>query len=235
MKLVLHNYWRSSASHRVRIALGLKGLAYEYVVVNIAKSDQHADVYRVKSPLAQVPALEITEDDGSVWTISQSLPIMEYLDERWPEPPLLPMNAAFTGTAARDRAMAFLRARARALAEIVNSGIQPLQNLSTTNAVKKLGGDDTMWVKPWIATGLAAYAELAADTAKQFGAKIEQFSVGDAPTIADCCLIPQLASARRFGVDYRQHEVLVRIEESCLALPAFAAAMPDQQPDALKA
>jgi maleylpyruvate isomerase len=234
MKLVLHNYWRSSASHRVRIALGLKGLDYEYVVVNIARSDQHADVYRVKSPLAQVPALEITEDDGSVWTITQSMAIMEYLDERWPEPALLPRSRAPGGTPATDREVAFLRARARALAEIINSGIQPLQNLSTTNAVKKLGGDDAVWVKPWIASGLAAYAQLAADTAGSLGKDAPAFSVGDAPTIADCCLIPQLASARRFGVDYQQHEHLVRIEASCLALPAFAAAMPDQQPDALK-
>lgn len=214
MKLVLHNYWRSSASQRVRIALGLKGLAYEYVVVNIVKSEQFADAYRAHNPMSQVPTLEITEADGTRIALTQSLPILEYLDERFPEPPILPRDLA-------------KRHRARALAELVNSGIQPLQNLTTTNAIKALGGDVATWVRPFIADGLAAYARLAADTA---GA----FSVGDLPTIADCCLVPQLASARRFGVDYSKHALLVAIEERCLALPAFAAAVPDQQPDAVK-
>src|SRR5690606_39211683 len=90
VKLALHNYWRSSASHRVRIGLALKGLAYEYVVVNLLKRDQHADAYRARNPMGQVPALEVTEDDGSVRTIVQSLPILEYLDERFPAPPILP-------------------------------------------------------------------------------------------------------------------------------------------------
>jgi len=212
MKLVLHNYWRSSASHRVRIAFGLKELAYEYVTVNIIKAEQQAEAYRARNPLAQVPTLEVTEDDGTTWSLTQSLPILEYLDERWPERPILPKDLQ-------------LRARSRALAEIINSGIQPLQNLSTMRAVKQLGGDEAAWPKPWIAAGLAAYAKLAADRAGKF-------SVGDAPTIADCCLIPQLASARRFGVEYAQFETLVRIEQTCMALPAFANAMPDQQPDA---
>ncbi len=214
MKLVLHNYWRSSASQRVRIALGLKGLAYEYVVVNIVKAEQFADAYRTHNPMAQVPTLEITEADGAKHAFTQSLPILEYLEERFPAPPILPRDPAH-------------RHRARALAELINSGIQPLQNLSTTKAVNKLGGETATWVLPFIADGLAAYARLAADSA---GA----FSVGDFPTIADCCLIPQLASARRFGVDYKKHELLVAIEERCLALPAFSAASPDQQPDAVK-
>ena len=219
MKLVLHNYWRSSASHRVRIALGLKELAYEYVVVNIVKDAQHADAYRVRNPMSQVPTLELVEDDGTALSISQSLPIMEYLDERWPENPILPSK--------RDRTATYLRARTRALAEIINSGVQPLQNLTTTRAVKKFGGDDVVWPMEFISNGLEAYTRMAADTAGTF-------SVGDAPTIADCCLIPQLASARRFGVDYKKHELLVRIEERCMALPAFAKAMPDQQPDAVR-
>ena len=214
MKLVLHNYWRSSASHRVRIALGLKGLAYEYVAVNIVKSEQFADGYKAHNPMSQVPTLEIIEDDGSKSFIAQSLPIIEYLEERFPERPLLPKSLV-------------ARARARGLAEIVNSGIQPLQNLTTTKAVKKFGGDEAVWPQAFIANGLAAYALLAADTA---GA----FSVGDAPTVAACCLIPQLASARRFGVDYTKHEVLVRIETACMELDAFKRAMPDQQPDAVR-
>ncbi|MEO8706344.1 MAG: maleylacetoacetate isomerase [Kofleriaceae bacterium] len=213
MKLVLHSYWRSSASHRVRIALGLKHLAYEYVVVNILTGDQRTDAYRTRNPLAQVPTLEITEVDGTIRSVTQSLPILEYLDERFTEVPILPADP-------------YLRARARSLAEIVNSGIQPLQNLATTTAVKALGGDPAVWVKPFIAAGIAAYAQAMADVAGDF-------SVGDRPSIADCCLVPQLASARRFHVPI-ESEQLLAIEARCLAIPAFAKAMPDQQPDAVK-
>jgi maleylpyruvate isomerase len=214
MKLVLHNYWRSSASHRVRIGIGLKQLPYEYVVVNIVARDQHADAYRARNPMGQVPTLEITEDDGSVRAIAQSLPILEYLDERFPERPIM----------AKDL---YLRARTRELAEIVNSGIQPHQNLTTTKAVKAFGGDEVVWPKSFIADGLSAFERVAADTA---GA----FCVGDQPSIADCCLIPQLASARRFGVDVAKYMLLLGIEERCLAMPAFQNAAPDRQPDAVK-
>jgi maleylpyruvate isomerase len=214
VKLVLHNYWRSSASHRVRIALGLKRLPYEYVAVNIVQRGQHADAYRARNPLAQVPTLEITEDGGERHGISQSLPILEYLEERWPEVPILPRDL-------------YLRARARMLAEIVNSGIQPLQNLSTLNRLKELGGDPAAWTPGFISAGLAAFARVAAETA---GA----FCVGDAPTIADCCLVPQLASARRFGAEIAGLRQLLEIEARCLALPAFADAAPDQQPDAVR-
>jgi maleylpyruvate isomerase len=214
VKLLLHNYWRSSASHRVRIALNLKQLAFEYVVINIVKREQFADAYRDKNPMSQVPTLQITEDDGSVHTLTQSLPIMEFLDERFPGTPLLPKDP-------------YERASTRALAELINSGIQPLQNLSVTNAIKNLGADVTMWTKGFVETGLAAFAKAADDTAGTF-------CVGDEVSIADCCLVPQLASARRFGVEVARHERLLRIEEHCLALPAFKYAAPDQQPDAVK-
>ena len=214
MKLVLHNYWRSSASHRVRIGLALKGLAYEYVVVNILHKEQHADAYRAKNPMAQVPTLEITEDDGTVRAITQSLPILEYVEERWREQPLLPSDL-------------YLRAKTRILAEIVNSGIQPLQNLSTTKQVVAFGGDAVVWPKSFISDGLAAFEQAARETSRGF-------CVGDAPTIADCFLIPQLASARRFGVDIARLELLLAIEERCMKLPAFANAAPDRQPDAVK-
>jgi maleylpyruvate isomerase len=148
------------------------------------------------------------------------LPIIEYLDERFADPSLLPKHP-------------FARARARALAEIVNS-IQPLQNLTTMRAVKKFGGDDTTWPQPFLASGLAAYERLVIDTARALDFEPGPFSVGDLPTIADCCLIPQLVSARRFGVDLAKHELLVRIEASCMALDAFKNAMPDQQPDAVR-
>jgi len=214
MKLVLHSYWRSSASHRVRIGLGLKQLPYEYAAVNILQGEQFADAYREKNPIAQVPTLEITEDDGSRITLTQSLAILEYLDERWPDPPILPADP-------------FLRARARALAEIVNAGIQPLQNLSTLKKIKALGGDDAAWIRPFIADGLAAFARLAAEVSGTF-------SVGDTPTIADCCLVPQLNGARRFQVDLEPYASLLAIEAHCLPLPAFANAMPHHQPDAVK-
>ena len=214
MKLALHNYWRSSASHRVRIGLGLKELAYEYVIVNILQRHQHADAYRARNPMGQVPTLEITEDDGTVHAIRQSLPILEYLDERFPERPILPSDV-------------LLRARTRELAEIINSGIQPLQNLSTTKAVKAFGGDEVVWPKSFIADGLVAFERVARETAGTF-------CVGDTPTIADCCLVPQLASARRFGVDVTKHTLLLGIEERCLAMPAFQNAAPDRQPDAVK-
>lgn len=232
MKLRLFNYWRSSASHRVRIALGLKGLEWEYVVVNILQKDQFADAYRSMNPMSQVPTLEVTEDNDVVHTIAQSLPIIEFLDERFPESPVLPADL-------------YLRARSRALAEIVNSGIQPHQNLSTTKRLVQAGVDDKAWVKSFIAEGMVAFAFAAADTSGLF-------CVGDTPSLADCCLVPQLASARRFGVlgpddawaDIAPlpglHELgrasldaLLAIEKRCLELPAFANAAPDRQPDAV--
>jgi maleylpyruvate isomerase len=211
-KLVLHNYWRSSASYRVRIALGCKQLAYDYRPVDIIHGENTAEPYRGLNPMAQVPTLELVEDDGTTRRLTQSLPIIEYLDDRWPEPRLVPADP-------------YLRARARALAEIINSGIQPLQNLSVTRAVKAMGGDEAAWTRGHIERGLAAYAAAAAEVAGTF-------SVGDAPSIADCCLVPQLYSARRFGASLAGLERLVAIETACNALPAFAAAHPDRQPDA---
>jgi maleylacetoacetate isomerase len=214
VKLVLHNYWRSSASHRVRIGLALKELAYEYVAVDLLHKQQHAEAYRAHNPMAQVPTLEVTDDDGTVRALTQSLPILEYLEELFPARPLLPRDL-------------YLRARARGLAEIVNAGIQPFQNLSTTKRLKHLGVDDAAWAREYIEIGLAAFARYAAETAGKF-------CVGDAATLADCVLVPQLASARRFGVDISGLPLLLGIEERCLALPAFAAAAPDHQPDAIK-
>jgi maleylpyruvate isomerase len=219
VKLVLHNYWRSSASHRVRIGLALKGLAYEYVPVNITPKGgaQHrSDAYRAKNPMMQVPTLEVIEDDGSVHMLAQSLPILEFLEERFPEPTILPKDP-------------FARAKARMLAEICNAGIQPLQNIGTTEKVKALGGDETAWRIEFVGAGLVAFQRALGDS-------IDKFCVGSFPTIADCCLIPQLTSARRFGVPVGPgHAQLLAIEERCLAIPAFVAAAPENQPDASKA
>lgn len=217
MKLRLHNYWRSSASHRVRIALGLKGLAWEYVVVNILEGRQHDAAYTAQNAMGQVPTLEVVEDDGRTHHLTQSLPIIEYLDERFPSPPLLPRGL-------EDRA------RVRALAEMVNSGIQPLQNLSTTNAVGKLGGDVKTWAQGFIARGLAAIEAALSDDGRS-----SRYCVGDTPTIADCVLVPQIHSARRFGVDPAAYPRISAIGAACEELPAFAAAAPDRQPDAVAA
>jgi maleylpyruvate isomerase len=206
----LYNYWRSSASWRVRIALHHKGLPFEYVPVQIAEREQNLPVYRDKNPMQQVPTLEL-EDQGRLLHLAQSMAILEYLEERFPTPPLLP-----TGRAAR--------ARARQLAECVNAGIQPFQNLPLLHYVKEtLNGDSIAFARRYNEKGLEALEAMAGS---------DPFLVGEAPTIADVCLVPQMYSARRFGVDVAAFPNLLRVEAACNALPGFAEAHPDRQPDA---
>jgi maleylpyruvate isomerase len=216
-RYVLHNYWRSSASYRVRIALGLKGIAYEYRAINLIQAGggaQHEPGYRALSPHGQVPTLEVHPSDGGpAWHLTQSLPIIEYLDDVHPGSPLLPQ-------AARARALA------RAIAELINSGIQPLQNLATMAAVRNLGGDDRAWVQGFVASGLRALEQLVRASAGTC-------AVADHPTIADCALVPQLYAARRFDVALDGCPTLLAVEAHLLATyPAVAAAHPDRQPDA---
>lgn len=218
MRLILHNYWRSSASYRVRVGLGLKGLAYEYAAVNIIArggGEQATEAYAAMNPMRQVPTLEVVLDDGTRAFVGQSLAILEYLDEACPGPALLPRDP-------------LARARARMLAEIVNAGIQPLQNLPVMRRVKALGGDEQAWVREFVGAGLASLEAAVRPTS---GA----FCVGDEPGLADCCLVPQLFSARRFGVDVAPLERLLEIEARLLALPGVAAAAPALQPDAVPA
>lgn len=205
----LFNYWRSSASWRVRIALNLKGVRYDNVPVHLTRDggEQHRVEYRELNPMGQVPALVL--DDGAV--LFQSIPILEWLEETYPEPPLLPDDP-------------IERSRARALAEIVNSGIQPFQNLSVTNTVKALGGDVDLWLSRFIPAGLSALEAASATTRGRF-------LVGDRVSFADICLVPQLSSARRFGVSVDAYPGLLAVEAVCAALPAFQAAHPDAQPD----
>jgi maleylpyruvate isomerase len=213
----LYGYWRSSCSWRVRIALHHKGIAFEYVPVHLVKDggEQNAEPYREKNPMAQVPTLEF-EEGGVTRRLAQSLAIIEMLEEQYPDPPLLPA----------DR---YLRARTRQLAETVNAGIQPFQNLSVLKLVKgELGGDEQAFARRFIDKGLGAFQAIVDEVGGRF-------SVGDAPTVADACLVPQLYGARRFGVDLTRFTRLLQIEEHCTQLPAFQAAHADRQIDAVPA
>jgi maleylpyruvate isomerase len=215
----LYDYWRSSSAWRVRIALAWKGIPYQRQAVNlvagsVATGEQHHAAFTTMNPLAQVPVLELdaTEAGGTPVFLTQSMAILEFLEERFPAPPLLPAGA-------------LARARTRQLAEMVNAGMQPLQNLSTTEHVRReLAGDPGTWVRHFMGRGLAALEAIAAETA---GA----FLVGDAVSFADLYLVPQLYSARRFGVDLRRFPTLLRAEASCAPLPAFVDAHADRQPD----
>jgi maleylacetoacetate isomerase len=211
----LYSYFRSSAAYRVRIALNLKGLPYETVPVHLTRGggEQHAPGYRTLNPQALVPVLE---DGGRVFT--QSLAIIEYLDEVHPQAPLLPKDPA-------------ARARVRALALAVACDLHPLNNtrvLSYLTGPMGLGDDAKQtWYRHWIAEGLGALeATLAGDRATG------RFCHGDAPGLADCCLVPQLANAYRFKCDVSPYPTLLRIEKNCQALEAFQRAAPAQQPDA---
>ena len=209
----LYGYFRSSAAYRVRIALGLKGLPYEYVAVHLRKGEQNAESYRALNPAQLVPALV---DDGSALT--QSLAIIEYLEERHPTPPLLPASLEE-------------RARVRSIALAIACDIHPLDNLRVLKyLMKTLAASEQAkdaWYRHWIDVGLSALeARLAHERAT--GA----FCHGDAPTLADCCLVPQLANARRANIPLEAYPTLTRIESRCNALPAFAAATPEKQPDA---
>jgi maleylpyruvate isomerase len=216
--LRLHSYWRSSASWRVRLGLHLKGLTFEYVAVHLLQDggQQHSDAYRALNPLRTVPTLEWTEDDGTARRLSQSLAILEYLEARHPSPSLFPKDV-------------YLQAKARMLAEMVNSGMQPLQNLSVLQRIKsELQADDKAWGAYWNTRGLDALEAVVKPTAGRY-------CVGDAVSVADICLVPQLYGARRFAVDLTPYPTLLRIEAACNELPAFQAAHPDRQPDAVPA
>lgn len=213
----LYGYWRSSCSWRVRISLNLKGLSYEDVPVHLVKDggEQHGEAHRARNPMRTVPTLEVTEG-GRVHHLSQSLAILEYLEERHPSPALLPAEP-------------LARARVRMLAEMVNSGIQPLQNLSVLQRLKgELRADEKAWSAYWIQRGLEALQVAVQETAGTY-------CVGEAVSLADLCLVPQLYNARRFGVDLEPFGLLTRIESACAGLPAFQAAHPDRQPDAVQA
>jgi maleylacetoacetate isomerase len=209
--MIVHGYSQSSAAYRLRIALNLKGLGHESRSVHLRRGDQKAAGFRAVNPQGLVPALEA---EGLVLT--QSLAIVEWLDERWPEPPLLPAD--------RD-----VRARARAFALAIACDIHPLQNLRVLRHLKhQLGqeqaGLDT-WCRHWIGEGLGACEALLSREPEA------AFGFGDRPGIAEICLVPQMFSADRFGLDTAPFPRLGRLREACEALPAFADAHPTKQPD----
>jgi maleylacetoacetate isomerase/maleylpyruvate isomerase len=211
----LHGYWRSSAAWRVRIALNLKQLEWESAPVHLVRDggEQRMSAFRALNPQGLVPALEI---DGRVLT--QSLAIIEYLDETRPTPPLLPAEPAG-------------RARVRSLAQLVASDVHPLNNLRVLQYLQHTldvdGPRRDAWYRHWVIEGLQALETRLArepDTGR--------FCHGDAPGLADCCLVPQLYNARRFHCELDAFPTLLRIEAACGELEAFRAAAADRQPDA---
>ena len=211
----LYTFFRSSASYRVRIALNLKGIGCEQAPIHLRRGggEQLSAAYRAINPQALVPALE---DYGRIFT--QSLAIIEYLDEKHPNPPLLPQDPA-------DKAIV------RSMALVIACEVHPIQNLRVLNYVKatyhQTDEQVNQWAQHWIDLGLdALQATIVAQP------KRGRFCFGDTPTLADICLIPQLGNARRYGCDLAKYPTILAVEKNCNALPAFADAAPEKQPDA---
>ena len=209
----LYNYHRSSASYRVRIALGLKGLRYDYVAVNLLRGEQLGPEFAARTAAQAVPLLE----DGDV-LVGQSLAIIEYLEETHPEPPLLPGDAR-------------ARARIRALAQDIACEIHPLNNLRVLRYfVHDLHvGEEAKnaWYRHWVERGLAVVE-------RQLAAAPARYCHGDTPTLADCVLVPQIFNARRFDCRLDHVPSVMRVFDACMALPAFENARPEACPDAVR-
>jgi maleylpyruvate isomerase len=209
----LYTYFRSSAAFRVRIALNLKGLAYEPAFVHLPRGEHRAPGYSAINPQALVPTLE---DDGK--RLTQSLAIIEYLEETHPKPPLLPQDPLG-------------RARVRSLSMLITSEIHPINNLRVLQHLKKaLGQNDdgvNAWYRHWIADGLEKFeADLTS------GKTAGRFCYGDMPTMADCCLVPQIFNAQRYQCDVAPYPATMRIFSECMKLDAFDRAQSSKQPDA---
>ncbi len=214
MKLVLHGYFRSGTTYRVRLALNWKGLAYDYVPVNLVAGAQREADYLARNPQGLVPALEAGDT-----VLTQSPAILEWIEETWPDRPLLPSDPV-------------LRARVRAFAAAIGCDIHPVQNLRILKAVGGEAGVQSdaakAWGKRWITEGYDSLEQLAADAPGENG-----FLFTDGPTLAEIYLIPQMLNARRFGVDLSAYPRLVAAEDACNALPEFQRALPENQPDAV--
>ena len=212
--MTLYGYWRSSCSWRVRIALAFKGLSYDHQPVHLTRGggEQLGDAHRRRNPMAQVPVLELA--DGRL--LSQSMAILAYLEERYPTPALMPSDP-------------WDRARARQLAEMVNAGVQPLQNLSVLRHLEQSGGPSPReWARHFITQGLDAVERAAQATPGPL-------LFGQRPSHADLCLVPQLYNARRFDCDLSRWPRLLEAEAAAMAFAAFQQTHPDHQPDAARA
>jgi maleylacetoacetate isomerase len=205
----LHGYWRSSAAYRVRIALALKGVAYESIEVNLVAGDQNGDAYRARNPQGLVPALEI---DGTV--IGQSLAIIDWLDATWPEPPLVPRDP-------------LARAQVLAQALVIAADVHPIDNLRVLRRLTEQFGADQpakdAWYRHWIAEGFTALETMAGA-----GMNSGPFLGGEAPNLADVCLVPQMYNARRFDVPLDAYPRLVAADAAAQAVPAIAAVAPER-------
>jgi len=211
MPLTLHSAWRAGAPYRVRIGLALKGVAYDYAAVDLIAGDQRQAAYRAVNPQGLVPALDL--GDGHVLT--QSLAILEWLEETRPTPPILPRSALD-------------RATVRTMAGVVACDIHPLNNTRVGRKLSKMGVEQTAiteWIHGWIRDGFDALEPLLEKHAGQF-------AFGDTPTLADCCLIPQVYSANRFELDITPWPKIRAVAENAATHPAFVAAHPNRQPDA---
>ena len=208
----LYDYWRSSAAYRVRIALNWKGLTYEQVSVDLRAGAQRTPDFLEINPQGLVPVLE---DDGV--RLTQSLPILNYLEERYPEPALLPKDAPG-------------RATSRAIAVAIACEIHPLNNLRVLKYLERelgLGEAQRLtWYRHWVAEGLGAIEAMLARSAGDF-------CVGDAPSLADVCLVPQVYNARRYQCELEPYPTIRRLDERCRELEPFAKAAPERQPDAV--
>ena len=207
----LYTYFRSSAAFRVRIALNVKGLRYESLFVHLAKGEHRRPEYAKVNPQGLLPTLEL--DDGI--RLNQSLAIIEYLEDKCPRPPLLPSDAVG-------------KARVRGLAALVACEIHPLNNLRVLQHLKRSLGQSeeqvNAWYRHWIADGLAKLEAQLDPNAK--------FAYGDAPTMADCCLVPQIFNAKRYDCNLAPYPTTMRVFEQCMGLEAFDGAQPAKQPDA---
>ena len=212
--LILHNYYRSSTSYRVRIALEMKGLTYDYVPHHLRHGEHLEPTYLSVNPQGLVPALIL--EGGTLLT--QSLAIIEYLDETTPDPPLLPRDALG-------------RARVRMLAQMIACDIHPVNNLRVLTSLRNLFGasdqDVVNWFRHWVNEGFQPLEKILASSPET-----GTFCHGDAPGLADICLVAQIASNARFGVDLTPYPTISRIHAACMALPAFQKAAPENQIDA---
>ena len=213
MNLVLHGYFRSGTTYRTRLALNWKHIAYEYAAVDLVKGEQLSEAYKARNPQGLVPALQVDDQ-----TLTQSVAILEWIEETFPERPLLPHDA-------------FKRAKVRAFCAAIGCDIHPLQNLRVLKKARALSGGDQedgiAWARHWIASGFEALETLAAS-----GGGTHGFLFDDGPTLAEVYLLPQMFNARRFDVDLTPYPRLVAADQAARALPEFEQAAPENQPDA---